>query len=772
MRQSVAARWEEWAAEDDPLGEPASLFGGNEALPVTFPDPVRLLGCKVEIAPGADLTQPPESWQWADITSYVRHAPAITVRDGRKDEHALVEAGSGDLVLDNRDGRFSRRNPNSPYYPLLTKNTPIRASLDPGSGFVTRMEMFVNNWPNRSDKSGNDVTMPISCAGVLRRLGQGAVAKSPMRRTVLAASPTLYWPLEDGPDATSLASAVGGAPLTFMDTENIIPSGESRIVGASSCLALLCADNGGSLGAVGHLDDVPLSGFSSTGFSFAFTFVADFAPTPVSTGWQLLRYDMSDASGLDNVVVNIYAGTTSNVANNNFGIAVSVMNGPSLVAFAGYDSTTGSPLSYPNPFDGEPHSIKGAVSQSGADVAITLVVDGITFTGTASSKTLGTPVTLRLPATALIYSLTDAGNNRGSEVGLAHLGIWANANAIDPYEASIAYVGEQAHERIVRLATEDGLPIVCHGAPSTRMGPQPIDTLLNLLRESEAADLGVLYETAFGLGYQCRSERHNATVALSLDFNQGHISEPPANEDDDLELRNRWTVNRSDGAEATIEDAANIATNGLYDDSAEVNLYEDAQVPNAASWRVHLGITDEERWPGLAIDFASPGGRTVIQDWLALQFGARVQVANPPDTYNPHPVDAFIEGRAERWDPISWDADFNTSPAQPSEVYQVASTTGNRGRVDSASSTLSAAPSSSDTSLTVASTGTTWIDSATYPTFFPFDIDLRGEQVTVTAIVGTSSPQTFTVTRSVNGVVLAHPAATKVCLWRAPVYAM
>jgi hypothetical protein len=48
-------------------------------------------------------------------------------------------------------------------------------------------------------------------------------------------------------------------------------------------------------------------------------------------------------------------------------------------------------------------------------------------------------------------------------------------------------------------------------------------------------------------------------------------------------------------------------------------------------------------------------------------------------------------------------------------------------------------------------------------------VNVGGERVTVTNITGASSPQTFTVTRSVNGVIKAHSAGAEVHLW-SPVY--
>ena len=54
----------------------------------------------------------------------------------------------------------------------------------------------------------------------------------------------------------------------------------------------------------------------------------------------------------------------------------------------------------------------------------------------------------------------------------------------------------------------------------------------------------------------------------------------------------------------------------------------------------------------------------------------------------------------------------------------------------------------------------------------PYDIYVAGERMTVTAVAGTSSPQLFTVTRSVNGVVKAHDAGDEVRLFKPAYYAL
>jgi hypothetical protein len=78
-------------------------------------------------------------------------------------------------------------------------------------------------------------------------------------------------------------------------------------------------------------------------------------------------------------------------------------------------------------------------------------------------------------------------------------------------------------------------------------------------------------------------------------------------------------------------------------------------------------------------------------------------------------------------------------------------------RADTDASELAASIDADDTSLSVAVTdGPLWVTSATFPQEFPFTVRVGGEDMTVTAVTGTSSPQTFTVTRSANGIVKVH----------------
>jgi hypothetical protein len=52
--------------------------------------------------------------------------------------------------------------------------------------------------------------------------------------------------------------------------------------------------------------------------------------------------------------------------------------------------------------------------------------------------------------------------------------------------------------------------------------------------------------------------------------------------------------------------------------------------------------------------------------------------------------------------------------------------------------------------------GPRWVDSATYPAEFPFDIRVDGEVMRVTSCTGTAASQSFNVTRGINGITKAH----------------
>lgn len=74
---------------------------------------------------------------WTDVTSYVRYSDRISITRGQQNEgSSSLDNSTCSLTLSNSDGRFTPRNPTSPYYGLLGRNTPLRVSLPYGSSYL------------------------------------------------------------------------------------------------------------------------------------------------------------------------------------------------------------------------------------------------------------------------------------------------------------------------------------------------------------------------------------------------------------------------------------------------------------------------------------------------------------------------------------------------------------------------------------------------------------------------------------------------------------
>lgn len=67
---------------------------------------------------------------WVDVTSDVRLDEAITINNrGTANEGSSLSASTCNFKLNNRHGKYSNRNPLSPYYGLLPRNLPVRFSV-------------------------------------------------------------------------------------------------------------------------------------------------------------------------------------------------------------------------------------------------------------------------------------------------------------------------------------------------------------------------------------------------------------------------------------------------------------------------------------------------------------------------------------------------------------------------------------------------------------------------------------------------------------------
>lgn len=68
---------------------------------------------------------------WVDITSDVRVSQGFTIDWGQRGEDPRPSHSTCSFLLNNRHGKYSPRNPTSPYFELIGRNTPFRLRLGP-----------------------------------------------------------------------------------------------------------------------------------------------------------------------------------------------------------------------------------------------------------------------------------------------------------------------------------------------------------------------------------------------------------------------------------------------------------------------------------------------------------------------------------------------------------------------------------------------------------------------------------------------------------------
>ncbi|WP_073754227.1 hypothetical protein [Streptomyces sp. CB03234] len=97
---------------------------------------------------------------WTDISADVYTRSPITIDHGRKDEGTRTDPSKCALELNNKLGKYSPRNPMSPYYGLIGRNTPIRVSV-PGDESYLLLDGTAAGFASTPDAAALDITADI-----------------------------------------------------------------------------------------------------------------------------------------------------------------------------------------------------------------------------------------------------------------------------------------------------------------------------------------------------------------------------------------------------------------------------------------------------------------------------------------------------------------------------------------------------------------------------------------------------------------------------------
>lgn len=561
--------------------------------------------------------------------------------------------------------------------PGFTSMTPGQASVTDaqgntwtlGGGAVAsdreyRFSGEMSSLPGKWDVTGNDVSVEVAAAGVLRRLGQGsAPVQGALKRAMLAGTlPGLqgYWPLEDGKDADRFGSAVGGQAGAWAGTG----------VTLASDTTFDCSQ---PLPTLGNAVAVFKPGKYALGSATTVRWLCKLGSTlPPAAGqsWGIAEIGMSGGPA-GTVYVNAYNGG---------GLGFAGYNGDGTVVF------NSGVFSFPEETGPMWMSLDVTQVSGGLQYALVVIAPGSTLghsiTQTISGATRGTVATVRLnPQRAL------------TDTVYGHLTVqnaWNSLFQLGP--AFAAYDGESAAVRFARVCGENGVTCRVTGIPgnSAAMGPQPIDTMLNILQECEDADRGMIYEPrqVAGLAYRTLGSIQAQAPDLTADYSAsqpggvsgdgGDSGFEPAY--DDQYTRNDLTLSRGGGNvdggtyQYQLDDGSAMSISpppvgiGDYGDSDTVNVHSDGQLPDIAAWRVHLGTVNEVRWPGVPWNLARPQAQGIAQALRSLDTGDVVQISSLPAQQTYDPVRQVVSGLQETLGGFHWTISHNVVPASPYDV--------------------------------------------------------------------------------------------------------
>lgn len=725
---SVAARVATWLQKPGGWRSPVSGgFSASEGHPV------------VEIQLGE---------LWFDITSYVRYEDQISITRGRSSEGSQIDPSRCSFTLDNRDGRFSPRNPLGAHYGLIGRNTPIRVSVYKNGIRRYRFHGEISSWPVQSDISGSEVVTIVEASGVTQRLSQGT---SPLRSAIYRefvnpsrSSIIAYWPFEDAEGSASIASGLSDSPaMTYTGT----PTFSTSTAWAGSAALP-------EMGTATFTGVVP--GYTNTGeHSFrVLTYVPAAGPTSEGTLFKL-------QSSIGNVRSwEVLINTSGQLKPQAYDGAGTELTGSGYIAFD---------------LRGQLSNVILEVVQDGADIDWTLTVqdfDGVYF---ITDSVNSTPVSGTVAGeTQGAFSRAQIGGGTLGETVIGHVSLADDTNAYASMgRRIIGWRGEEPSARLTRiLTTEEGIPFQARTMGTTgnevTLGVQDQKSLIDLVQECESADLGIAFEPRdeIGIAYRTRLSLYNQEPSLTLDHDQNELSAALTPVDDDRYTRNDITVTRVSGSSyrATLE-SGNLSVQappngvGRYDENVSISLGTDTQLSSQAGWRLHIGTTDEARYPSVSINLRHPTFTSSVEmmnSALALDIGDRIVITNPPSWLPPDDISQIVIGHTET---IGGTEQHDiTFVCAPESTWRTAVADSPASRADTSGSELTSGISSSATSISVSITdGSIWTTDAGE---MPFDIRVGGEVMTVTAISGASSPQTFTVTRSVNGIVKEHLAGS------------
>lgn len=603
-----------------------------------------------------------------------------------------------------------------------TNSKPITVSY---RNWVIRSIQFYGNiseFPLDVDTSGNDLTVPILVAGVSRALFQGDLPVVSTLRRSIPEQPGMraYWPLEDGRESNSFGSGLPGHPpmLPLVGTP-----GFAEFSDIASSQPLPTGNGSDWRGEVPPYDDTGVAQvrfmlhLPAGGQPDVSILLRWYTDHPSAKLWQLVYRTTGD-------------------------LQLQAWNSES--AFVYQTSALNFNL------DGSTRRISIELVNNGADVD--WLISEFDLSGSGSGTfSIGTAPGLQVSTVKRVW----ANLNFLDTPAWGHITVQDQiTDLFDLYAEANAFDRDFLVRRMERLFNDNGAEFTFESADidNFRMGPQRPNRLDTLVEECVTLDSGgVLYDgrTYAGLNYRDRTALYNQEPWITLSYQDSQLSPPWSPLIDDRDVRNKITVKRDGGSEATYEQETGPKGTqrpgrggvGTYPITVTVNKFDDTDLQQIAAFRVAQGTTVEPRFPAAVLNLARAELQAtpeIARRLLDLRPGRVFEVEGAAAVYQHDSALQMVAGYTMRVTQFQVVYELNGVPATPFDVFVPEDP--QRGRIDSASSSLFEALDDNDTEFEIEVTPDDrgrcdlW---TTDPAMWPIPLMLAGERMTATEIIST-----------------------------------
>lgn len=605
---------------------------------------------------------------WTVVTPWVANTP-ITMSRGRTDEFADVQPGKLTMVLDNSDGRFTP-SAVSPYWPGVKINRPVQlAYIWRGTTYI-RWSGFIDSWPTGWPGGTSTYSeVPLTATDILKPMARYRQLGPVLHEEILYDNPAGYWPMDDPDGGTTGLANIAPTPAGRLWPVQYGPNaGVTYGSGAAppttsgavdfKRAADLAADGTQSGTTFGTKTGLNLYDTVSQEERFTveawFTSVPD-DPTALTNGRTIVW--VGDAYG------GVYTLELSNVVGGQRRLYFRSTN-----MFVSYTLDGGI-------FDqlkvGVHHVVGTVLPVPGAlmSTVMSLWLDGVRLAQSPPVGSSGFGIAVGVGGDS--YQPRDATRYlwQGSISNVALFPTVLSDNRIrDHYHAgSTGFAGERSDQRFARWSRLAGLTNTTIELGGTVIGLQDSNgqSVLQLLQAVAGAEQGRLDTSPAtnGVLLQTRAHRYNQTAKFTVDASL--VNGDIAFTVDDALLVNDLTLTRPGGAPSGVRARNRLseANYGPYRQTDATILNTDAQLSDAATWKVGVYGTPVARVAAVTIDLYTIGDQALITSILQATTGDLFTITGLPLSAPATSVSLCVEGISGTLGMSEWTVTFATSPS-------------------------------------------------------------------------------------------------------------